>query len=113
MTCHISTDHHVSLIELAGDIDGKTAGEIQERIFPDVETASKILVNMHEVEYMSSAGLRMLLLLYRQVRKKSGQIALVGLSEDIKDIMSVTGFLEYFRVCDTIEEGLALLEEGP
>ena len=60
---------------------------------------------------MSSAGLRMLLLIYRQAQQKSGQIALVGLSEEIKDIMSVTGFLSYFTVCETLEDGLKVLEE--
>ena len=111
MKCHINTKHHVPVVELAGDIDGKTSREIQEQIFPDLESASKILFDMQQVHYMSSAGLRMLLLIYRQVQKKSGHIALVGLSEEIKDIMSVTGFLSYFTVCDTLEDGLKVLEE--
>ena len=111
MKCHINTQHHVPVVELGGDIDGKTAREIQEQIFPDLEAASKILFDMRKVAYMSSAGLRMLLLIYRQAQKKSGQIVLVGLSEEIKDIMSVTGFLNYFSVCETLEDGLSLLEE--
>ncbi|MCP4399541.1 MAG: anti-sigma factor antagonist [bacterium] len=111
MKCHINRRHHVPVVELAGDIDGKTAREIQEQIFPELEAASKILFDMRKVDYMSSAGLRMLLLIYRQARKNAGQIALVGLSEEIKDIMSVTGFLSYFTVCDTLEDALNVMEE--
>ena len=50
---------------------------------------------MSGVEYMSSAGLRMLLSMYRQISRQNGGIVLVGLAEEIKDTMSVTGFLNF------------------
>ena len=53
------------------------------------------------------AGLRMLLLAYRTVNAKGGKIALVGLSSDLKDTMSVTGFLDFFTCCDTLDAGVA------
>jgi anti-sigma B factor antagonist len=64
---------------------------------------------MQEVAYMSSAGLRMMLLLYRHALGKDSRIALVGLSEEIRDTMSATGFLDFFVVSDTVDSGLALL----
>ena len=60
---------------------------------------------------MSSAGLRMLLSTYRQVTSKNGRIVLVGLSEEIQDTMSVTGFLKFFTICTTLESGLATLKD--
>ena len=108
----MKTVNQVPIVELGGDIDGKTAGEIQEHILPQIETASKVLLDMSQVEYMSSAGLRMLLLLYRQMKKNDGRIVLVGLSEEIQDIMAVTGFLGHFTICATVDEGLKALEDS-
>ena len=64
---------------------------------------------MSGVEYMSSAGLRMLLSMYRQISRQNGSIVLVGLGEEIKDTMSVTGFLNFFTIRDTVDEGLKAL----
>jgi len=60
---------------------------------------------MTAVSYLSSAGLRMLLLLYRQTQARRSRIALVGLSEEIRDTMSATGFLDYFVTAENVEEG--------
>jgi anti-sigma B factor antagonist len=58
---------------------------------------------------MSSAGLRTLLVLQRKAAEKTIeeqniQIILVGLSEEIRDTMAITGFLDFFTVCETIDE---------
>ncbi len=111
MKFQISTVNHVTVVVIIGDIGGQAAREIQEQMLPQIEEASHILLDMHQVGYMSSAGLRMLLLLYRQVQKKNGHIALVGLSEEIQDVMTVTGFAGHFTISDTIEEGLNALQE--
>ncbi len=68
-----------------------------------------MILDMHDVSYMSSAGLRVLLVMYRTITSKSGKVALIGLSEDIRDTMAMTGFLDFFTYQDTLEEGLEAL----
>jgi len=51
----------------------------------------------------------MLLLLYRQATAKDGKVVLVGLSDEIKDTMSMTGFLKFFVVTDSLDEGVRAL----
>jgi anti-sigma B factor antagonist len=99
----------VTVIEISGEIDSNTAPQAQERILPLAEPGSKLLLDMSGVEYMSSAGLRMLLSMYRQVAQHNGSIVLVGLAEEIKDTMSITGFLNFFTTRDTVDEGLKAL----
>ncbi len=65
---------------------------------------------MSGVSYISSAGLRALLMLYRQMAANDGRVALVGLPESIRDVMTVTGFLEFFDDYPTLEEGLNALQ---
>jgi len=112
MDIQIKTIEDVKVAILAGDVDAKTAPEVTEKVLPLAQdVGSKILLDMTQVTYMSSAGLRVLLSLYRQVTAKDGsKIVLVGLSEEIKDTMSVTGFLDFFTICPTLNEGLAALQ---
>jgi anti-sigma B factor antagonist len=99
----------VSVIRLTGEIDATNAAEVQQRVMPLSEPGCKLLLDMSKVVYMSSAGLRMLLSLYRQTAVKQGRIVLVGLSEELTDTMSMTGFLGYFTVKDSLESGLQSL----
>ena len=101
-----------TVVALSGELDGKTAPAAQQQIVPLIPDHGRIVLDMHQVGYMSSAGLRMMLLLYRQALAKGTKIALAGLSEDIRDTMSATGFLDFFVVSDTVDEGLALLREA-
>ena len=106
---NIKTVEIVTVVELTGDIDAKTTSEIQEKVLSIAKPDSKIILDLSRVAYMSSAGLRMLLLLYRTVTAQQGKIILVGLTEEIHDTMAVTGFLDFFTTCDNVESGLALL----
>ncbi len=106
----VNTLQTVTAIEMAGDVDANTASLVQEQVLPLAQPGSKILLDMTKVPYMSSAGLRMLLSLYRQVTSQNGQIVLVGLSEEIRDTMHITGFLDFFTSCETVDSGLEALK---
>ncbi len=100
----------VCIIELDGEIDASTAPDISSKVLDISKSNDKILLDLTDVSYMSSAGLRMLLKLYRTVTAaESGQLVLVGLSEEIKDTMEVTGFLQFFTTCPTVDDGLKAL----
>jgi anti-sigma B factor antagonist len=100
----------ITLIEISGEIDGKTAPQAQAQILPLLEPGCKMLLDMSGVDYMSSAGLRLMLSMHRQATANKGQLVLVGLSEEIKDTMAATGFLNFFAVGDTVEAGLVTLQ---
>jgi anti-sigma B factor antagonist len=102
---------NVAVVELVGEIDGKTAPQAQEAILPLLQPGAQILLDMTGVPYMSSAGLRMLLSTYRTANTNSARVVLVGLSEEIADTMSATGFLNYFTAVETLDEGLAALKQ--
>lgn len=99
----------VSVVGVEGTIDGNTAPQAQEQILPLIGGGCKLLLDMSLVEFMSSAGLRMMLLLFRRVTGEGGRIVLSGLSEEIKDTMSLTGFLDFFATSDNVDSGLTAL----
>lgn len=106
----IKTVEEIQVVEITGDIDANTAPTVSEKVLPLATPGSKILMDMTGVPYMSSAGLRALLSLYRQTVSKDGKVVLVGLSEELQDTMSVTGFLDFFTTKETVNEGMAALK---
>lgn len=101
--------NNVCILALEGDIDANSAPDISSQVLTITESESKILMDLTKVAYMSSAGLRMLLKLYRTINNDGKKLVLVGLSEDIKDTMEVTGFLPFFTISPTVEEALQIL----
>lgn len=112
MEINTQTQEHITVITIQGELDGKTVPLAQEQIEPLLLAGSKILVDMSDVDYMSSAGLRLVLLLHRKLTQLQGQLVLVGLSEELRDTMSATGFLEYLTTCESLDEGIALFTTG-
>lgn len=103
----IKTIEKVTAIELIGEIDAKTTPAIQEEILSVARSHSPVIFDLSQVTYMSSAGLRILLLLYRIADFNSENLIMVGLTEEIRDMMSITGFLNFFTTSDTIDSALA------
>jgi anti-sigma B factor antagonist len=99
----------IKVVEIHGEIDGSTAPEAQAMILSLSEGNARMVLDMSGVPYMSSAGLRLLLVTYRSIAAKGGKVVLVGLSEDLKSTMTVTGFLDFMTHRDTLDDGVAAL----
>ena len=113
ITVNQRTQEGIQVAEIIGDIDRSTAQEIEARLLPQIQAGTRLILDMRGVNYMSSAGLRMLLIMYRELKEHQGEIALSGLSDRLQDIMAVTGFLKHFTICQSVEQGVALLQSPP
>lgn len=100
----------VTVVELSGEIDGKTAPQVQEEVLTCIKDKVKVILDMSDVSYLSSAGLRVLLMVYKQMKSAEGKVALVGLIDDIKEVMNNTGFINYFITANSINEGIKEIE---
>jgi anti-sigma B factor antagonist len=101
----VSEADGVTTVTMDGELDTNSAPTAQQQIVPLAVTGVRLVVDMTKVPYMSSAGIRVLLSTYRQVTANGGKIVLVGLAEDVKDTMAVTGFLKFFQTYDTVDAG--------
>jgi len=99
----------ITIVSITGEIDGSTAPEVQAQVVPLIAADAKIVLDMTDVLYMSSAGLRMLLVVYRRVAGQGGTVVLTGLSQDLQDTMSLTGFLDFFDHYAAVDDGVAAL----
>lgn len=110
MNINLREEDGVKIVEVQGDIDSKSAAEAQEKLLPLVDQHKTLVLCLSGVGFMSSAGLRMMLLLYRHATAASGKLALVGLSDQIKDTMAATGFLRFFAVCGSVSEAITAVK---
>jgi anti-sigma B factor antagonist len=101
----------IAVVEVTGDIDSKTAPEFERNAKLATEKSQKIAIDLTNVEFMSSAGLRVLLMVFRNIKSQNGKVILVGVSEDIQDVMSTTGFINFFTIVATLDEALVILKQ--
>lgn len=93
---------HCDLIKVKGRVDSATAPQLAQAL----EAASgagkyKLVVNMSELEYMSSAGFRALLAAQRESKKfNRGEVVLAGVPERIREALELAGFTELFKTFD-------------
>jgi len=109
MDIEFETVDGITVATLFGELDSRTAPLVQDKLLALPRPQARVLLEMSGVNYISSAGLRALLMLYRRMANSDGRVALVGLTESIRDVMTVTGFLDFFAAYDTLADGLAAL----
>jgi anti-anti-sigma factor len=97
----------VIVVAPSGRIDAVTSNELERRLLALAATRElRLVVDMQAVEYVSSAGLRVLLRLARKVKEQSGRVVLCGLGPAVRQVFELAGFLPLFET--EAERGLAL-----
>lgn len=110
MQVDIRNDDGIVFIEPVGDIDGKTAPEFHDTVVSQVLPQARIILDMERVAFMSSAGLRSMLLISREAKAKNAKVVLAGINKDIRSSMSATGFLAFFVVGDTVQDAISRMD---
>jgi anti-sigma B factor antagonist len=104
MKLETSEDNGILTVRLEGSLDGKTAPEAREQLQRFLAANPKLILDLTNVDYLSSAGLRLLLVLYRELSARKGKLVLLGVSQDIRTVMSHTGFLSFFTLVESAVE---------
>jgi anti-anti-sigma factor len=102
-----SQKEDVTVVALAGRFDAQSAGDVEDNFKSALDDgANKILVDMAEVEYISSAGLRVLLSTAKKLTGSSGKLVLCGLKPYVLEVFEVAGFTTIFMILPDLNEGL-------
>jgi anti-anti-sigma factor len=111
----ISQRHSDGLVtvRIEGRIDSLTSQTIQQYLENLTESGERrIILDFSQINYISSAGLRILLLIQKQLKKVEGEIVLCNLSPAIADVFRMSGFYALFRVLHSPEEICTLNEQA-
>jgi len=83
----------VLVMSPAGRLDAHTAPDLQEEVLAHVDRGDTcLLLDMSGLTYVSSAGLRAILVAAKKLQEKSGRFALCGLSDNVAEVFEVSGF---------------------
>ena len=76
-----------------GRLDTLTAPQLEETLKPEFDVIQKLIIDLSELEYISSAGLRVLLAARQKMEGKDGMI-IKNVSEEVMDVFEITGFTD-------------------
>lgn len=82
----------VLVLEVEGRIDTVTNAELQKEILASFQTETQVILDFARVEYISSAGLRALLIGQKTASAKQGKMAIVNVGEAIMKVLKMSGF---------------------
>lgn len=84
-------------VQLEGKLDTNTTPLAEQEIMEDVDKVDKIIVDMEHLKYLSSAGLRLLLILHKRMSERDG-LTIIHVNETIMEILQFTGFSEILEI---------------
>ncbi|WP_439814129.1 STAS domain-containing protein [Zavarzinia sp. CC-PAN008] len=97
-----------TILGVEGRLDGNTCGDLEKKLFATIDEGSaRIVLDFAGLAYVSSAGLRVVLMGAKRVKGKSGKLALCALSPNIQEVFSISGFDKILTIRKTREEALA------
>jgi anti-anti-sigma factor len=98
----------VAIVSPKGRIDTTTSGSLEDAVRHVVDGGARnLVVDLSGVEYISSAGLRVFLVLAKRMRDLRGKLVLSGMTEPVRQVFQLAGFMPLFRVEPTQESALA------
>lgn len=83
---------------LDGRLDSNTSGEAETIFRESAERFDTVILNLSKLEYISSAGLRVLRMLHMTMKKKGGEMILRGVSKTVMEVFEMTGFVCLFKI---------------
>ena len=85
------------ILALQGRLDTNTAPLLEQTLTEELDGVTELVLDFEEIDYISSAGLRVLLAAQKRM-KKQGSMKLVNVSEVVNEIFEVTGFLTILKI---------------
>ena len=97
LNINILNDGGKAIFALEGRLDTSTAPQLEEAINRDIEKITDLSFDFAKLEYISSAGLRVLLST-QKVMNKQGKMIIKNVSEEVMEIFDVTGFSDILTI---------------
>jgi anti-anti-sigma factor len=97
----------VTIVEPQGRIDTVGAKPFGDRVVALINSGShRILIDLRQILYISSAGFRALLIAAKLMDTANGKLVLCGMSPEIKRLFEIGNFTDLFAICGTQDEGI-------
>lgn len=86
--------------QIIGDLNVKTSPHLEEELTKSIGGMKKLILDFTDVEYISSAGLRVLLAMEKNMRRQGGSMTLSHVNPAVREIIRLAGFLQVMHIED-------------
>lgn len=110
MEINETTDGQILVLQPKGRLDSTTSKVFEDLTLTHIEQgASQLVIDFSALDYISSAGLRVILMAAKRTKASGGGFAIGGMSEHIRDVFQVSGFLSILTVEDDVPQAVAAI----
>jgi anti-sigma B factor antagonist len=107
MKIEVSEKPGITVVRLAGSLDSNTTPVLEAQLLGIIETGTgRILVDLSEVDFVSSVGLRAFLFAARRLAPGGGALSVCGPNEAVRETFDISRFSELFRVYESEQDAL-------
>jgi anti-anti-sigma factor len=103
------TSNDIHIVAIAGSLDSATSPEAQKALDGILATARKVVLDFSALDYISSAGLRVLLGAAKKLRASGGTLKMFGLNQSVKEVFEISGFASILSVYPSEAEALGTM----
>ncbi len=97
-----------NVVYLTGRLDAHAANDVEQKLNSLTAANQACLVlNLKELEYISSSGLRVILAALKRATKRQGDVRLACLQPSVKDVFDIAGFTQLFKIYDVEEDAIS------
>ena len=101
------TSNDIHIVAIAGSLDSASAPEAQKALDAVVAGAKKVALDFSQLDYISSAGLRVLLGVAKKLRSSGGTLGMFGLNQSVREVFDISGFSAILPVYPSEAEAVA------
>lgn len=97
-------ENQTRIVVIAGNVDALTAGDVTQYLSGLITAGTKqIILDLSQVDFLSSAGLRAILTALKESRQQGGDLVLSGAQPGVQKVLEVSGFNTILKIFLTVE----------
>ncbi len=103
------TSNDIHIVAIAGSLDSTTSPEAQKALDVVLASAKKVVLDFSALDYISSAGLRVLLGAAKKLKASGGTLRMFGLNQSVREVFEISGFSAILAVYPSEAEALVAM----
>ncbi len=108
MTLEQQARGDITILRPVGRLDSASSPELELAILERLDGGCRRLVfDLADMDYVSSAGLRVILLAGKKLRASQGKLVIAGMRDMVREVFEMSGFLSLFAVAPSVDDAIA------
>lgn len=110
MEAHVEEKGDVVVVRVDGRLDAASSPQLEKQINSIIDAGHfKLLLNLGNVDYLSSAGMRLMLSVTKKLKHLEGKVVVCSMNDDVMEVIKMAGFTQVLEIYPTEEESFAHL----